>query len=534
MKYSVMKFFLTVLFCVGMLMNVNGQNSWTPVVSPDGNSPHEGFQPFSDQTAYGVSLNPHFLFLVNDEKQQVIFNPARAAGLGYGFIQTSFTGGASDNFNTAVLFPAKSGSWFLTLGGAIDSDDLDRQSEDFTQNFNVQDRNTYLTESTQEQYRSEELDSKSERSQAEFRLLKVFGSEANEGRAVGIFGGFSTSENISSRSTQENYVQLQNDFRGDTLYGQSEFERDITSSNSTDFTNNKLFAGIEYYSWSESGDLSHKLYVHKNDYVQSDQNNSAREEISTVVYANGESNMNANNTYTRSLNRSESQPWQFRYDLYKNVKLNVWGDDYLFANLQFVFGFGDQDVEVNARRSESSTNNDQNVSRVAYDYTVAFEDPITNFIGGRFSTGYAITLTAQDFSVLTGLNPFYELSYESINRVDDNEKQEVDITQQMFGAELPVLGMFDVSSNFKLWGGASIKLDYSDLKNEIDQTPYQEISTRDIPEIETVSQDKQTDLTQRVYAGLGYQHDSGFGINANARGNWSNLNNWFISFNYQF
>lgn len=534
MKYSTMKFFLTVIFCSGFLMNVSAQVSGQTAVSPYGNSPHESFQLLSGQSTYSISLNDNYLFLVNDNKQKVLFNPARASATDYGFVQTSFTGGASDNFDAAILVPAKTGSWFITLGGAVDSDDTDSELEDFYQNFYVRGVAPSRTETLEEQLTIETINRRNEENQAEFRLLKVFESGAGSGKAVGVFGGFSKVQQSNVRTNSEDFFQEIQNFRMDTLFSRSEYEKELRDRNSTKLVNNKLIAGIEYYSWTENGDMRHRFYIQRNDFDYQNEGFWRSESITEITIINDENRDLANARVQEDQNISTAEPWQFRYDIYKNKHLNLLGDDYLFGNLQFVFGFGDQVAYMNAQRVESNTVNGETESQIIYDFEEELEDPKTNFIGGRFSTGYAVTFNAEDFALVTGVNPYYELSFEAVNRLNGADKQEVSVTQQHIGGELPAFVMFDIGSNVKLWGGGSLNVNHSGVKTEIEETPYEAVSDREIPDIESVNHFRETNFQQNIYVGISYLHDSGFGINANTRGNWSNLNNWFVSFSYQF
>lgn len=515
-----MKVFFTVLFSCVILTGLQAQ---VVQVSPTegANSPYDPFNSLSMQTVYGLDLNTDYLFLVKDDVQQIMFNPARATTFEGGFVQGAFNGSNTDNFSTAVLVPAKTGKWFFTAGGTVESEKRDKAFEGFQQYFDVRTNGNSSLEMLEEDYFTENIDSEVERNQVELRLLKVLDSGKEEGKAFGVFGGYAKRQNSLLRNQFEENFQLNEEFRMDTLFRRTENESEMNSRSYDVHANNKFIVGIEFYSWQQGSDLIQRLYVERNDYDLMNQGYSYNEQVSESIDQYGQVARYSDGSFRRTDRKSASNPWQFRYQLYKNMPLNTLGSDYLFGNLQFVYGFGNQTVQ------REFTDEDNNLN-------ITFDDPRTTFIGGRFAAGYAITHQAENLTLVSGLTPFYELQFEAINRIVGSEKRMVDIVQQQVGGQLPVFASFSVSSNVQVWGGGTVQVDYRSKKNDFKQIPNQSAPEREVPVTESSSEDRSTNLQQKVYAGLSYKHDSGFGIQANTRGSLANLNRWFISISYRF
>ncbi|HBX64851.1 MAG TPA: hypothetical protein DEG32_01320, partial [Balneolaceae bacterium] len=76
----------------------------TSIAQPISEQQHLPFQKISTFTPYQQSLPTIFLFMVDDDIQKVIFNPARAGEMDGGFISTNIIpSGNQDNFSLIGL-----------------------------------------------------------------------------------------------------------------------------------------------------------------------------------------------------------------------------------------------------------------------------------------------------------------------------------------------------------------------------------------------------------------------------------------------
>lgn len=323
----------------------------------------------------------------------------------------------------------------------------------------------------------------------------------------------------------------------DTLFSQREQNSLTRNDSKTNQSSNRFIFGLEYYSTKKNSDTRHRIYFQKNDLERTKTLFYTREIINEIfeVSTNDEETQTSGNV--REVNSvSSTAPIQFSYDLYKNKRLNVFGEDFLVANFQFTYGFGEQVLRSRYWESYGSSANGITQNRENIDGSVSFENPKTNLVGGRFSTGYVITYSGGDFNVFTGLSPYVELSFEDIKDISTLDKIYRNNNVYRTGVMLPVFGSFDVSSTMTIWGGASAHFNHSyfDLDSQIEPFVATQSTDDSLPVLKNSSERKETSLSQSMYVGFRFEHPSGLGINVNTRGSISSIHNWMMSLRYSF
>ncbi|MEX0720999.1 MAG: hypothetical protein WD059_10045 [Balneolaceae bacterium] len=228
---------------------------------------HNTFQQVSTITAYEQSISDDFLFLVDDDIQRVIFNPARASTLSNSFISTSIKTGSNTNFTSAGLVPVKSGQWFYSVGGVVNSLNRSEDLTDVVENQGSSESGAFIHNDYSNRIRTSNTEYNHTNEQAEFRLLKIFGD--NNSVAMGIFGGYSQNRYQRISESEEVRNRVQEIFEEDTLvHGRT--EHDVYLDERYQNENQKQFTlGFEYYKWRNGNDRKHRLYVQNNIYTSS-------------------------------------------------------------------------------------------------------------------------------------------------------------------------------------------------------------------------------------------------------------------------
>lgn len=229
-------------------------------------------------------------------------------------------------------------------------------------------------------------------------------------------------------------------------------------------------------------------------------------------------------------------PLQVRYDGYQNVQVNWLGNDYWFVNIKALYSFGKADNENLYNRNREDIRNNEIISSEEINRQNEILDTGDKFYLGHISTGYAITLSENDYALFTGLNPFYEYSALKTSGIDLFAQVDFDEVLHTMGLLVPIYASLSISDNFGMWGGANLR---GQIDNNIrKEEKYFEPGDTNLMDFEfPVKSDyrqKSISTSQVLYLGFKFDHKSGFSVVTNVRGNLSSVQNWFIDLRFSF
>ncbi|SMO97767.1 hypothetical protein SAMN06265219_1271 [Gracilimonas mengyeensis] len=370
---------------------------------------------------------------------------------------------------------------------------------------------------------------------AEFRLLKILGDNRESGIAVGFFGAFEKNEvNELQLRREERYYRTQV-FREDTLIDRTTDEELFEDTNDRHQTNDKVVFGLEYYRWKNGNDSRHRLYVQLNnfDHTQNIDYIRTRERIQEDFYADF-TQLREEHYETTGQTISRDNPVLFSYNGYQNFGVNVLGDDHIFINLRGIYGFGEQELRSDREQIDRRIIDGRIDINNEEDFETRFGQPDSKFMAGGLRLGYAITLQEDNFTLFSGITPFYEWAHEENQAIATLNKQYIEINRHQGGADIPVFGFFDVNDSFSVWGGIKVRFSHEYVHTDLQEHPYELIPDQENDILKTKEETTQSRLEQSSALGFRYTHSSGLSVIANTRGNISNVNNWALTLQFSY
>ena len=484
---------------------------------------HNTYQSISSITAYEESISNSFLFLIDDEIQQIVFNPARALDFQKGFVTGNFSSSGNTTVSSSGLISVGSGKWFFSAGGrsSFVSNTFDDAAYDKTIN-NIGSNRIRISEYA----RFNDGLNTSNESGGEFRLLKVFGDE-KASYAAGIFAAYA----IDRRTTKTYEFRTQSSI--DEFYSADSLSRvetynatTITDGNSKDIQE-QFVAGVEFNRRNSNSDSRHRIYFQRNRYDRRVRTENTVEEIEKVLIS--QNTQQSYDRYFDSVYKNTSIPVHFRYDGYKNFRLNWLGEDFLFINAGAVYSNGNTDADFNETNIEALNDIIGEESKRDSEWAEAHDW----FYSGRISAGYAVRLINESFNIFTGINPGYEVRKQRYFTIDDNKKAEHQELEHSAKILFPLYTSFSIANNFSIWGGANLEGNFLLSKYRSYTFTDSEILDISVP-LKNKNNQKRFILSQRLFAGVTFNHSSGLSAIVNFGPNLSNLNFWRASVRYSF
>lgn len=503
---------------------------------------HLPFQKISTITPYDQSIQGNFLFMVDDDIQKVIFNPARAGEMDQGFISTNIIpSGNRDNFSLTGLTKS---NWFFSFGGNFEKnessgEETGRSVDDFGINYDDGFRTYSRYSSFQNEFENEERDLT-----ADISVSKIVSNSGEKAYSIGVFAGYSFYSDL--RLNRGNSVRTIDDYINRDSQSQSRTDQVVSEFNDDFRVENEIIVfGIEFSTFKNGTDSKHKFFIQKNDLV------SNRRSINTTRDFNffRDSQGSTNSTVLDVRNDSSfmgSDPLQFRYEGYINKPVNwISNNDYFFLSANVVHSKGDQDffgLYLN-RRTYSV---DDSVVQVRTDgrgiSTQPFYYPPKNNIndelkGGALSLGYVLSIEDEDLNFFTGLNPHLSFYQISNARLINDFLFDIDQKVLELGTRIPLYISYNIKEMFSVWGGGNLNATYE----------YRTVSEKErflcsplavcVPPSTSLPSKRSTSsfrYSESLFMGFKLSHKSGLSLVNNFRSNLTNVNSWVTSIRYSF
>lgn len=499
---------------------------------------HLPYQQLGDFTPYQQSISENYLFLVDDDIQKVLFNPARAGDLDNAFVSTVISPSERpDNFRLSVLTKSK---WLFSVGGNFTQTNATGDLEDSFLDTSSNEEGDRVSEYTRTTYNSRDFTNNRTESQADLSFSKIITTPGGKNFSIGGFLGYSKVNMKSDVISERVQVEDRTLTVADTLQFsfQSNNETDTRSFNIT--TTERITVGLSLHSYNDGIDSRHKIFIQKNSYTRETDEFTAQNAITDVDdYRDSEFR---DTIFEREIERifvDNVDPLQFRYSGYINKPVSwVTDNDYLFASIRALYSEGTSSQQQRFRSELLETTNGQVTltDEDLDDYpAVEVDDKLW---GGTISVGYMIKLESDDLIFFTGINPYYGFSdYESFDIENFRGVGKDNFTQEA-GAQIPIYTSYAVTKYFNVWGGANLNARYSRLKTK--ETTMPDLTDFEnpelifvVPQISTITTDA-FDYNQSLFLGFKLSHESGLSLLNNFRSNLTSVNTWVVSLRYSF
>lgn len=492
---------------------------------------HAPFFSYSNLDIY-QEVPDNFLFLVDDDFQKVLANPAKSGLYQTPFTATTLENGANVPINAGIVLP---GNWVITVShlnsnttGFSESDVSQFETISFVQGLDL------VTE-TQSRTDRVEIETNDAFNSSELRVIKTWKNRENDSRAFGTFLGFTQSDReevIQSNLFFKNKVRRTRD---DSLILQITNDigrvRDIIETEKR----NLLQGGFEYYRASERGESAHKIYLQLTDFdIEESVYTVRRDTIENRTTNATTGRIDVYDEEDRIL--TDAVPFGISYNGYINRKLNRFGDDFIFLSIGGRYSQGD--LNFNLRMLDLFTiyqnGNETFTSSDNLNFGYTGNESILLF--GEISPGYAVRVEGDNYNLFTGFNPFF-----SYTRVEDSYFYvEAAIRETMrstlhTGARIPFFGSFEINEWLSFWGGGTLQFNHYLTKTEEEQVLKVEEDNTNLPVDFSYSIKNTNNRIQKgLFAGFKLSHKSGLTLNTNVRQNLAGINNWLISVGYFF
>lgn len=492
-------------------------------------------QKFNSNSTFGVyqdELPDAFLFLIDDEFQQILVNPAKSALLEQPFAATTLADVTNFPINAGVVLP---GDWVFTISYQ-NNNNTDLRKTDITQfeTFSFVQGLDLVTEN-----QSRRDDNKTDETNAfnttEVRMLKTWEKSDNEARALGAFLGFSQVDMREVGVFDLLFIDEVRRTRDDSLILEVTTNigriRDIIEQNKL----NLFQGGFEYYRVSSNGESAHKVYVQLTDFDHEESLFEVRRD--TIVNRTTSSTtgrIDVHEEEDRIL--TDAVPLGLEYRGYFNRKLNWLGDDFIFLSLGGRYSQGDLNFNLRMLDRRTVFQNGTETFTTSTSLNFGNTGNASSLLFGEISPGYAIQVTEDDYSLFTGINPF--LNYTKVEDyyffVEASIRESLNSTLHT-GARMPFFGSFDITEGLSLWGGGTVSYNHYIFKTEEEQVVKVDEEDFTLP-MDYKLNDRETmnRIDRSLFAGFKFTHRSGLTLNTNIQRNLANINNWLVSVGYSF
>jgi hypothetical protein len=508
------------------------------MAQPVNEAQHLPYQQLGNFTPYQQSVSENFLFLVDDDIQKVLFNPARAGELGNAFVSTVISPSERlDNFRLSVLTKSK---WLFSFGGNFNQVNTTGDVEDSFLDASINEVGDLVSEYNRTIYNSRDFTDDRTESQADLSFSKIIRTPGGKNFSIGGFLGYSKVNRESDVISEQVQVEDRIVTAADTLQFslQSNNEVDARSFNVT--TTERITVGLSLHSYNNGIDSRHKIFIQKNSYTRETDEFTTQNAITDLDdYRDPEFR---DTIFEREIERifvNNVDPLQFRYSGYINKPVSwVTDKDYLFASIRALYSEGTSNQQQSFRSELMEATNGQ-VTRSEEDLddypAVEVDDRLW---GGMISMGYMIKLDSDDLNFFTGINPYYGFSdYESFDIENFRGVGKDNFTQEA-GAQIPIYTSYAITKYFNIWGGAKLNARYSRIKTK--ETTMPDLTDFENPELIFVVPQISTttrgafDYNQSLFLGFKLSHESGLSILNNFRSNLTSVNSWVVSLRYSF
>jgi|GEM_PF-2254036 hypothetical protein len=511
----------------------------TSIAQPISEQQHLPYQKISTFTPYQQSIPNSFLFMVDDDIQKVIFNPARAGEMDGGFISTNITpSGNGDNFSLTGLTKS---NWFFSFGGNLVTNNTDGQEYDSFSDRSriIFDNGERLTDRFNRNYN--EFENERKNFKGDVSVSKIFSTGSGRSYSIGVFAGHSTSNDYRLNMGTEGR-NVSSYFEQDTLFENRRSQRYTEYKSDLSTVNEKFVLGIEFSTFKNGTDSKHKLFIQQNDL------NSNRQSLNSVRDFNSYRN---NQGYTRSIvldvrNDSSfmnSEPLQFRYEGFINKTVSwIGNNEYIFLSANAVYSKGKQDFFDLYLTSRTYSVDDSVVQVQNGGGGISSQPsyyPPTNNIndelkGGAVSLGYILSIEDEDLDFFTGINPYFNAYKISNARQENDVLLDVDEKVYEVGTQIPLFISYDIKELFSVWGGGNLNAAYTNRTlNEFERFRCHPLSVCAPPSPSKRSSNSFR-YSETLFMGFKLSHKSGLSLVNNFRSNLSNVNSWVTSLRYSF
>ncbi len=524
------KFIAAFLFAASLLNPLMAQ--------PVSEVQHLPYQQLGNVTPYQQSISEYYLFLVDDDIQKVLFNPARAGEMENAFVSSVISPSEQpDNFRISVLTKSK---WLFSFGGNLTQTNATGDVEDLFLDASINEEGDRVSEYSRSTFNSRDFTDNRTDGQADLSFSKVITTPGGKNYSIGGFLGYSKVNRKSDVISERVQVEHRTLTAADTLQFSFDRDNEIDELLFNISTTEKITVGLSFHSYNNGTDSRHKLFIQKNNHTrETDEFTTQRAITDLDDYRDSEFR---DTIFEREIERifvNNVDPLQFRYSGYLNKPISwVTDKDYMFASIRALYSEGTSNQQQRLRSELVETTNGQitMTDQELDDYPAVEVDD--RLWGGMLSVGYIVKLDREDLNFFTGINPYYGFSdYESFD-IENYRGVGKDHFTQEAGAQIPIYTSYAVSKYFNVWGGANLNARFSRIKTK--ETTMPDLSDYEnpelifvLPQISTITRDA-FNYNQSLFMGFKLTHKSGLSVVNNFRGNLTSVNSWVVSLRYSF
>jgi hypothetical protein len=490
---------------------------------------------------YQSNLPKEVQFLVNDEFQKILFNPAAGAWIESTQFFTTIVPNSS-SIRLVGILPKK---WVFQFSyrDYITTNRLNNEYSRTTTELSTNGDSRRETDT--EFFMIEDFESRIASEFSEFKVSKLLKSSEQKARALSLYVGFSGNESLSSGQTDRNDRSDTNQYFADTL-GITGYQVSVTDlTNDNDSYLNKWRVGLEYSLVSEDVNMKHELSMQAT-FLE---NENIENKLSTIdrftnEIVNDRTITSETRLSTISSNMREIIPIGIGYRGFLSKALNRFGNDFVLISLAGNYSLGESMLVRNNSTLNRQEVNDtvENVSEGSSVYRNKLDEYLVDI---QSRIGYTIKFSESDLDFFTGIVSFVNFQDLETHRVSNNRSiDRVNETVWSTGVYIPVFAELALNDWVQIFGGATLTSSYEkesleakpidesaydQVRRDADIYTYSDLTVTTTDRVNTISQ-----LTQRSFFGLKAHHKSGLRLIADINGDIARLGGWNITIGYAF
>ncbi len=502
------------------------------------------FQPYQPPADYrkGATLNIfentipfEFQFLIDDNLTKVIANPAKSFLFNSPFASAALDRTYNRSFSLGLINPKK---WILFADYSGISEFNERLISDFENEVLINEDAALRDVSRWEAESVEDGANDQKNNFFEARLFKAFETNNSGYAAVGLFFGVidiewdGISENLSKRRfSRERF--LNDTLR--TINRSTELNQRV-GDNTT--VNSIIRSGLEFHYVKDEIETSQKVFLELRD-NQNDYNTiyTSRDSLVSVDLNFGSNNTNIFYEQNSRISKISSQPIGLFYSGYFNKKLSMFGDDFVFSNIDFGYNTGELSFSNIFESFRVRTTNGISDTTLSDNNTNGrFRGKNTTHLNSDVSLGYAISKKTDNNYLFTGLIAHYNFEWIKDYSFDSNEFYKVTDRTDRVNISAPIYLSVALSEQVNIWGGGRVFYEYSSGKAKRD---FEGFLDEDIvePGIEMGFSSEYNDSGHSIdtqnFIGLRVSLESGIDLNIRFN-SISSVNSWAVNIGYNF
>lgn len=518
------------LFLLTMFVGVDVQSQEFSFLSED-----DSYSP------YQSNLPNEIQFLVNDEFQKVLFNPATGAWIE----STQFFTTIVPNSSSVRLVGILPEKWVVQFSYR-DYITTNRQNNEYSRTTTELSTNgDSRRETDTDFYMIENFESRIASEFSEFKVSKLLKSSDQKARALSLYVGFSGNESLSSGQTDRNNRSDTNQYFTDTL-GITRNQVSVTDlTNDNESYLNKWRVGFEFSLVSEDVNMKHQLNMQAT-FLE---NENLENELTTIdrftnEIVNDRMITSETSQSTISTNMREIMPIGIGYRGFLSKAMNRFGNDFVLISIAGNYSLGESLMVRNTSTVNRQEVNDtvENVSEGSSVYRNKLNEFLVDI---QSRIGYTIKFSESDLDFFTGIVSFVNFQELETHRVSNTRSiDRVNKTVWSTGVYIPVFAELALNNWIQIFGGATLTSSYekesletkpidenanNQVRRDDDIYTYSDLIVTTNDRVNTISQ-----ITQRSFFGLKAHHKSGLRLLADINGDIARLGGWNITIGYAF